>query len=113
MSSSVFPELDFANSALALVCRRDGRGCESLAVPELNQVLSSWSPVYLPSGCTCFPGSAGGGAPGSLCFRPSRKTDGYTCEKGAAGVDVCDKAWLWCPSHQCAVAEGEQWGLCL
>ena len=105
-------ELDFASSALGLVCRQDGRGCQSLAAPELDGILSTWKPIYLPSGCACFPGAAGGGAPGDLCFRPSG-TDGYACQKGRAGIDVCDKAWLWCASQQCAVEERSKWGVCL
>jgi hypothetical protein len=109
---SGIPELDFASSALGLVCHSDGQGCASLAAPELNEMLSTWKPIYLPSGCACFPGAAGGGNPGDLCFRPSGADD-YHCQRGVAGVDVCDKAWLWCASKQCAVPEGELWGACL
>jgi hypothetical protein len=106
-------ELDFASSTLGLVCRRDGReGCESLTHPELNRILASWAPIYLSSGCACFPGAAGGGVPGSVCFRPDG-SDGYGCESGGVGIDVCDKARLWCASKSCAVEEGQLWGTCM
>lgn len=104
------PELNFASSTLGLLCRSDGKGCESLLAPELNKILSTWKPIYLPvTGCACFPGAAGGGNPGDLCFRPSDEA----CQIGDAGIDVCHKAWLWCASQQCAVPQGQLWGVCL
>ena len=112
-------DLNFANSALGIVCRTDDdgqqQGCESLVNPELNGLLATWKPIYfLSSGCACFPGAAGGGNPGDLCFRPSSSDSEHSmCQTGAAGIDVCDKAWLWCASRQCAVRQGELWGVCL
>jgi hypothetical protein len=107
----MIPELNFANSELALVCEQEK--CISLTHPGLNHILSTWLPLrFADKGCACYPGTSSGGDSGSLCFRPDG-SDGYSCVVSEEGkVDICEKSWYWCASQVCEVPSGKNWGKC-